>query len=164
MKSVKLFEKYTLYEDGSIYSDYVSRFLEPCINGRGYLQYGLRVDGKHINFRVHRLVAENFLEAGDHTEVNHKDGDKMNNHVSNLEWCSRSDNIQHAYDMDLRKKPNGSSNGRAWITEDVVHRICQRIINGEKTATIAREENVNWHNVDAIRKGKNWVCISSQYF
>lgn len=164
MKSVKLFEKYTLYEDGRVFSDYVGRFLKPCVNGRGYLQYGLRVDGVHTNFRVHRLVAENFLEAGEYTEVNHKDGDKFNNHVSNLEWCSRTHNIQHAYDMDLRKKPEGSKNGRAWISEEVVHEICQRILEGKKTAEIAREFCVNWHNVDAIRNKRNWSVISDQYF
>lgn len=164
MRSVILFEKYTLYEDGRLYSEYVKRFLEPCINGRGYLQFGLKVDGKHTNFRVHRLVAENFLERGEFDEVNHIDGNKMNNHVSNLEWCSRGDNIQHAYDLNLRKKPSGTLNGRNWITEETVRLICEDIKAGDKTAVIARKHNVNWHNVDAIRKKKNWKEISDNYF
>lgn len=164
MKSVKLFEKYTLYEDGSLFSEHVDRFLSPCINGRGYLQLGLRVNGKLTNFRVHRLVAENFLDKNGFNEVNHKDGDKMNNHVSNLEWCSRSDNIQHAYDLSLRKRPIGSANGRAWISEETVHAICRHIVDGKKTTWIAKEVGVNWNNVAAIRKKRNWSVISNQYF
>lgn len=164
MRSVILFEKYVLYEDGRLYSNYVKRFLNPCINGRGYLQFGLRVGGKHVNFRVHRLVAENFLERGQFSEVNHIDGNKLNNHVQNLEWCSRTDNIQHSYDMELRVKLTGEKNGRNLIAESKIHTICEMIVEGGKTAEIARRAGVNWHNVDAIRKKKNWKSVSDLYF
>lgn len=73
--------------------------LRPGINSRGYLCVVL--DGKSIC--VHRLVAEAFIKNHNgYVEINHIDGDKLNNHVTNLEWCDRSHNLKHAYDNGLR--------------------------------------------------------------
>lgn len=69
------------------------------INGGGYLQKSIycREVSKLMNLRVHRLVAESFIPNPANLEcVNHIDGDKMNNHVSNLEWCTKSHNERHA--------------------------------------------------------------------
>lgn len=78
------------------------RILKPGTNGKGYLYVGLWKNGKVKNFRIHRLVAEAFLEIpeelkhlkGTHyLQVNHKDENKQNNNVENLEWCTHSYNI-----------------------------------------------------------------------
>lgn len=64
----------------------------------GYQRVKLSKDGKLKNYLVHRLVAQAFLMLkGKAGEVNHKDGNKQNNHVDNLEWVTRSDNILHAF-------------------------------------------------------------------
>lgn len=64
----------------------------------GYLSVSLHKDGKDKVFRVHRLVASAFIPNPDNKlEVNHKDLDKTNNHVDNLEWVTRSENEKHAY-------------------------------------------------------------------
>lgn len=77
--------------------------LVPTDNGRGYQQVDLRVDCKRKQHKVHRLVATAFCPNPEgYEEVNHIDGDKYNNHFTNLEWCNRSQNIQHAYDLGLR--------------------------------------------------------------
>ena len=61
-------------------------------------------NGKQRNCRVHRLVAQYFLPNPDNmNEVNHKDGNKDNNHVSNLEWCTRSNNVKHSFDTGLKQ-------------------------------------------------------------
>lgn len=71
--------------------------------GSGYKFVVLSVNNVHKNKMIHRLVAEAFLQKSDGlNEVNHIDGDKLNNHVSNLEWCTRKHNLKHAVDMGLR--------------------------------------------------------------
>lgn len=72
---------------------------------KGYLYAMIQLsNGKQKNCRVHRLVAEYFLPNPDNMkEVNHKDGNKDNNHVSNLEWCTRSNNVKHSFDTGLKQ-------------------------------------------------------------
>lgn len=71
----------------------------------GYLQVGLFKDSKQKWKLVHRLVAEAFLPGKtDKPEVNHIDGDKRNNSAENLEWCSRNQNLRHAYLTGLREE------------------------------------------------------------
>lgn len=64
----------------------------------GYLNICLYKEGKPNMFRVHRLVADAFLPNPENKpEINHKDTHTDNNHVSNLEWCTRSENMLHAF-------------------------------------------------------------------
>lgn len=70
----------------------------------GYLVISLFKKGKEKNVKIHRLVAEAFIENNDNLpQVNHKDGNKENNIVSNLEWCSNLYNQLHAYRIGLKK-------------------------------------------------------------
>lgn len=78
-----------------------------CDNS-GYLYVGLLKNNKNKRLRVHRLVAKAFIENKDNLPcINHKDGNKQNNRVDNLEWCTYSHNNQHAYDNGLKtwKRP-----------------------------------------------------------
>ena len=82
--------------------------LEGTIRLNGYKVFRLSKNGVKKGFYAHRLVAENFLDnPNNYKVVNHIDGNKLNNDVSNLEWCSQSKNMKHAYDTNLiaaRKK------------------------------------------------------------
>jgi len=72
------------------------RVLKQRDNGLGYLQVGITIDRKWTMKLVQRLVAQTFLSNPNNLpEVNHKNGDRMNNNISNLEWCSQSYNIQY---------------------------------------------------------------------
>ena len=87
---------------GRVYSDKTDRYLSPAIRKDGYMRVGM--DQKH--FYVHRLVAEFFIKQPIgllKPVVNHKDGDKSNNHVSNLEWIEFTENIKHAHKTNLNK-------------------------------------------------------------
>lgn len=79
------------------------------VSGFGYVMCDLCNNYKKFNASVHRLVAEAFIDNPDNKPcVNHIDGDKSNNHVTNLEWCTYSENMKHAYDHDLyprKRKP-----------------------------------------------------------
>lgn len=77
--------------------------IKPTDNGNGYDIIGLRIITKRKNFYVHRLVAETFIDNPMGLKyVNHKDYDKKNNCVDNLEWCTQKDNIAHSL-IHMRK-------------------------------------------------------------
>lgn len=70
--------------------------LKPFKTERGYLSNRLRINKKSKNYKVHRLVATAFLDNPEcKAQVNHKDLDKQNNNVENLEWCTQAENCEH---------------------------------------------------------------------
>ena len=91
---IKDYPNYLIYDDGRIYSKFgKGRFLKPCNNGRGYMQVSLCKDGKRKQMFVHRLIALHYIDNPENKgEVDHIDRDKTNNDISNLRWCSHSEN------------------------------------------------------------------------
>ena len=99
-KDIKGYEGlYAITDEGQVYSYQKKRFLTPAKCGRGYLKVMLcRGKEDHKNLMIHRLVAEAFIPNPDEKlTVNHIDGNKLNNVVSNLEWNTYSENLKHAY-------------------------------------------------------------------
>lgn len=99
--------KYIITPSGKIYNNFTGKQMKPRLI-TGYPHVGLRVyDGNSSTqklFKVHRLVAEYFLPKVDGKNiVNHKDGDKTNCNVSNLEWCTYKENSDHAIITGLKK-------------------------------------------------------------
>jgi hypothetical protein len=107
MKPVANFEKwYSVTEDGRVFSHHRDIWLTPYKVGAGYHRVGLFYHGKSHNKYVHRLVAETFLGASNGREINHKNGNKTDNRVVNLEWVTRSQNNQHKhYELGYAIKP-----------------------------------------------------------
>ena len=80
------------------------RIMPQTIQRRGYYAVTFWMDNKAKCVKVHRLVAETFIPNPDNLpEINHIDGNKLNNHVSNLEWCTRSHNVKHSFDTGLKQ-------------------------------------------------------------
>lgn len=80
------------------------KILKPYISDRGYLRLMLSKNGIEKAHKIHKLVAIAFVDnPNGYKEVNHIDGNKLNNHVDNLEWCSRSQNIRHAISLGLQR-------------------------------------------------------------
>lgn len=99
----KVFENYHVSKTGQIWSKNINRYLKSRNIG-DYFQARLRNKDGAYNFYVHIIVATVFIDNPDNLPVvNHKDGNKFNNTVENLEWCTRSYNIQHAHDTGLTK-------------------------------------------------------------
>ena len=90
---------------GSIRNAKTFNVLKPYLTDRGYHKVGLWVDGKKKRLSVHRLVAMTFLPNPEELpEVNHINGVKTDNRVTNLEWSSGSANVSHAYHEGLRSQ------------------------------------------------------------
>lgn len=96
---------YTITKTGLIKNRKTKKPVKPYISTRGYVRVRLQKDGERHNYALHRLVAEIFIpNPNEYPEVNHIDGNKLNNRVSNLEWCTRSQNIKHMWENGLRKR------------------------------------------------------------
>jgi hypothetical protein len=104
-KDVKNFEEnYMISNTGLLYSKKAKRILCTHPNGDGYLSFHASTKKGSFTLRIHRLVASHFLEIDPKKQcVNHKDGNKLNNNVNNLEWCTHKENTQHAIKNKLIK-------------------------------------------------------------
>ena len=86
---------------------YTDRVVTPSSNGNGYKYVTVSSKGKKKHIYVHRAVAELFLpKVEGQTEVNHIDYDRGNNNVINLEWCTRSENVQHSVEHIRHPRPS----------------------------------------------------------
>lgn len=130
---------YEVCTDGRIKRKSTGTILVATNDSRGYPAVTMWDEkGQHTK-NVHRLVAETFLPNPDNKRtVNHIDGDKSNNHISNLEWNTMSENISHAYRTGLKRRPDtcGSPKRRVRIVEtgETFDSIgeCARAINGDQ--------------------------------
>src|ERR1700677_1291547 len=118
----------------------------------GYIVVTLHVAGLIRNRKVHRLVASEFIANPDSLpEVNHKDGEKTNNKVENLEWCLHLDNQQHAGKLGLMAA--GSKNGTAKLTESDVIDIRKTDKSGPY---LSKLYGVSVATISLVRRRKIW--------
>lgn len=107
-------ESYQVSNLGRIKSKETNQIKRIILDKYGYQKVVIKDYGKSTTFSVHRLVAKFFIpNPRDLREVNHIDGDKQNNNVSNLEWCTRSENVLHAFRMGLKKNKKGQESCHA---------------------------------------------------
>ena len=97
MKDIENYEGlYAITRDGRVWSYKSNKFLKPIDNGHGYYQISLCKEGKVKNYLIHRLVAQAFIPNPEELpQVNHKDENKQNNCVNNLEWCDTKYNANY---------------------------------------------------------------------
>lgn len=111
-------------------------------------------------FTVHSLVAEAFLgPRPDRFVVNHRDGDKTNNHFSNLEYVSQSENMKHACRL-LLVDNRGEKHSRAKLNDEKVVEILERLRGGETPARLAAEFGVDQSQISHIKHGRAWPHIA----
>ena len=103
-------ERYWVSSDGKIKSKYKGKeiILKTSKDKNGYIKVQLNQNGKIKSTTMHRLVALCYVpNPYNYNEINHIDGNKENNDFANLEWCSRSQNVQHAFDNHLKENKKG---------------------------------------------------------
>lgn len=122
--------------------------LSPATKKDGYLHVHLRKDGKGLLKLVHRLIAKTFLNCNTE-EVNHKDGNKINNYLENLELSSRSHNIKHAFRLGF-KTHKGENHPRYFIDKALQDKVCIMLKEGISQQKIANTLGINQTSVSKI--------------
>ena len=156
--------RYAISSKGRLYSYRYRRIIVPGETKKGYFVQGLCKDGKMKSYLIHRLVAQAFIPNPDNfDEVNHKDLNKKNNSIENLEWVTRKDNRNHAIrngHLGYRfGKGNGigkKSRGNRRLTKEQVFEIRNRLRNGETGVSLAKEYGVGTSCISHIRNDKTW--------
>lgn len=159
---IKSLERLILYPDKKHKKTIKNAILKSCDNGRGYKCIYLTKNGKREIKYIHRLVAEAFIENIENKKyVNHKDFNKSNNYVSNLEWCSQKENVNYS-SKNMRHENNfnvhKSKTGYKYIYYRKKEKIYRLNINGLNICK-------NFKNLkDAILFRDNIIKENPNYF
>lgn len=149
MKALSI-DDYIITKDGKVINKKKGNVLKPQLNGKGYLRVSI---GKQLKF-VHRLVAEKYIpNLNNLPQVNHKDGNKLNNCVDNLEWVSNKDNRTHALEKGLHLYGEKCSWSKL-KEQDVIY-----ILDNYPKMTIkdlALKFNVNRNTISHIVHHRTW--------
>lgn len=151
-------------EDGQVFSMQGKKY-SPFENEFGYLTVNLKdpEDGKWKKRKVHRIVAETYIENPEgKREVNHIDCDKKNNTLDNLEWVTSKENKAHGWANGLYTAI-GENHADSVLTNEQVHEICRLMEEGARNIDLAKAYGVHKDTISHIRIGNLWKHISSNY-
>lgn len=151
MQPIPGFNDYLISKNGDVYSTKTNKFLNPSRTKDGYLKVSLRGNGKAYYFRVHKLVAMTYLDnPGNLSEVNHKDFDRTNNSLDNLEWISHDDNIE--YSKNNNRFKGDKPLRKAYVFTNVFNNKSFTILG---IKNVAKHFNIKQDSLKAIRNHAN---------
>lgn len=161
-KDIKGYEgMYRISNKGNLYSYKSNRLLNIQKTKKGYAISIISNQGAKGKV-IHRLVASAFIPNPENKpQVNHKDGNKLNNNVENLEWCTGSENVQHAQDNNLSASVKGIKNSQSKLTDQAVLDIREtyKINPKTKLKTLAEKYKVTQALISLIKNNKGWKHI-----
>lgn len=153
--NVRSLDRHITHKNGTV-KKYYGRILKAAIS-RGYYKVDLVKKGKRKNATIHRLVAESFIPNCEHLpQINHINGDKLDNRAVNLEWCSTSYNIQHSHDNNLTNTPKGKFHYNSKLKEKDIINIRKLLTQGLSQFKIADKYGVSRSCIQSIKEGKTW--------
>jgi hypothetical protein len=150
-------------DTGSI-NTFAGKIFKQPVTPCGYISVSLSNKGKRETWLLHRLVMNNFIgKCPKDKEVNHIDGNKLNNHVSNLEYITKSQNHKHAFSIGIKKAIRGSIHVNTTLNEDQVLWIRKNYKKynrgGFNLKNIADKFNIDFRTVGNIIKRVRWGHI-----
>lgn len=154
---------YFITEDGRVFNSKSKKFLSSTVRNRRYHKIGLFLNyGIKTDFLIHRLVAECYIPNPDNLpQVNHIDGNKANNHYSNLEWCTSGENIKHSHLLGLTRPKRGEKCNFAKLTKEDIIEIKKLYENGDLyQREIAEKFNVQQSAISRIINNKRWKHLN----
>lgn len=148
--------------EGRVRNNQTGKILKPCL-AKGYYRVALYgVPCVRDDMLIHRLVAETFIQNPENKEeVNHKNGDKLDNRLKNLEWCTRSENQKHKCRVLGKASP---IEHMAKMSFEAIKRTSKRVVcveTGEvypSTAEAARQKECQQGHISSCCNGKRKVC------
>lgn len=165
-KIAKDYEWCEVNKEGICRNSKTKRVYKPHVDKDGYLRISTKYQNKNVRLPVHRAVAIAFIDNPDKKpQVNHKDSNRQNNHVDNLEWVTAKENTIHGvkYGMIVEKAPRGEINGQNVYSEKTIRNICKDLENGLRNTDIIKKYNVERKLPSDIRNGKSWLHVSREY-
>lgn len=158
MKDIPGYENlYRINIVGDIYSVRYRKYITSTIRS-GYKYSNLYKDKQRKNLAIHRLVALTYIPNPDSKpQINHKDGHKLNNAVSNLEWCTPKENSKHSKDTGLWHPNYGESNGNSKITVETVRFIRSSPLRNKDLVKLL---DLKSNTISSIRKYKRWAHVT----
>jgi hypothetical protein len=150
----KRIEDCTIYSDGRCYNHKRRRWSHEknIPDNNGYI----RISGTHL----HRMIAEAFLPNPARLPfINHKDGNKLNNDVSNLEWCTHKHNVKHAYEIGLYFNEKGEKARNVKLKELEVLAIRKLYAEGRTQQSLAEQFNIGRGTIGKITTRRIWTHI-----
>ena len=157
------YEKYQCSDYGDVRNKLTGKVLSQSFGTNGYLKVSLCKCGIAKTHYVHRLVSETFIgNSGEKMQVNHKNCDKTDNAVTNLEYTTPKGNTQHAIENGLFST-SGESNGRSKLTARDIPNIRRDLASGEYSQDeIAEKYGVKKNAISMIKLGITWKSIPDE--
>lgn len=140
------------------------RLLKPCIDKDGYLKlsYWCKKDKKMKRIFCHRAVALTYIPNPENKpQVNHKDSNRLNNFLENLEWCTAKENAEHCASKGRTLK--GEKSPVNVYSEETIRKICELLEEGVSVTKIPKIVGVNKNLPVKIKSREVWVEISKEY-
>ena len=156
---------YEIAENGMVRNSKRMKILNPTKTQDGFLQVNLYVNGKYYTKKIHQLVANAFLPNQKRREkVSHKNGDRSNNDVSNLEW---SGPFKGQYRSFPNRAPDkfGEYSPASYYNSSQIARVCELLSEGKLSySEIASATRVQYQTVLDVKNRKSWRCISENFY
>lgn len=150
---IKGFENYNIYPDGTVINNITNKIKQPCLI-RKYNYVDLYNNGKRKNLRLGRLLAEHYIPNPKNLpQVNHIDGNKLNDNIQNLEWITISDNLKHKTKIHKELGIYKSPKGRMKFTRNKIDKVKILKEKGLKHKEIASKLNMAVSTVTHILLG-----------